>query len=149
SGTCETGGPLAAATGEGIGSDPLGSTGGVVSSQQQLDSGETPLYDPQGIVLARLGSPGVHDPVAIQATNLTGSAPEDRTSLAHWSERIEYHEFELNGDTVVQQVATQAAAGPKGESLLTGGLRGEPWTSASVASQLGASRGPLGIFDDP
>jgi PKD repeat protein len=149
SGACETGGPLTAATGEGIPSDPLGSTGGLVSGQQQLDSGKTPLYDPQGIVVDRLGSPGVHDPIAIEATNLAGSKPEDNPSLARWSERIEYLEFELNGDTVVQQVATQPAAGPKGEPLLTGGLRGEPWTSASVASQLGASRGPLGIFDDP
>jgi hypothetical protein len=149
SGKCETGGPLTAASGEGILSDPLGSTGGLVSSQQQLDAGNTPLYDPQGIVVDRLGSPGVHDPVAIEATNLKGSKPEDKTSLALQSERIEYHEFELKGDTVVQQVATQAAAGPKGEPLVTGGLRGEPWTSASVASQVGASRGPLGIFDDP
>jgi hypothetical protein len=149
SGKCETGGPLTAATGEGIGSDPLGSTGGLVSSQQQLDSGKTPLYDPQGIVVDRLGGPGVHDPIAIEATNLRGSKPEDKTELAHWSERIERYEFEENGDTVVQQVATQAAAGPKGEPLVTGGLRGEPWTSASVASQVGASRGPLGIFDDP
>jgi PKD repeat protein len=148
SGKCEAGGPLEAATGEGIGSDPLGSTGGLVSSQQQLDSGKTPLYDPQGIVVDRLGNQGVHDPVAIEATNLKGSKPEDKTSLARWSERIEYHEFELSGDTVVQQVATQAAVGPKGEPLVTGGLRGEPWTSASVASQVGASRGPLGIFDD-
>jgi PKD repeat protein len=149
SGKCETGGPLAAAAGEGIGSDPLGSTGGLVSSQQQLDAGKTPLYDPQGIVVDRLGTPGVHDPVAIEATNLKGSIPADNGSVAPQTEDIEYREFELNGDTVVQQVATQAAAGPKGEPLLTGGLRGEPWTSASVSSQVGASRGPLGIFDDP
>jgi PKD repeat protein len=149
SGKCETGGPLKAATGEGIGADPLGSKGGLVSSQQQLDSGKSPLYDPQGIVVDHLGSPGIQDPVAIEATNLNGSTAVDEPSLALWSERIEYFEFQLKGDTVVQQVATQKAIGPKGEPLTTGGLRGEPWTSASVASQVGASRGPLGIFDDP
>ncbi len=148
-GKCEMGGALTAAAGEGMRIDPLGSTGGLVSSQQQLDAGKTPLYDPQGIVVDHLGSPGVDDPVAIEASNLKGSTPEDEASLALQSERIEYREFELKGDTIVQQVVSQKGTGPKGETLPTGGLRGEPWSSASVASKLGASRGPLGIFDDP
>lgn len=148
-GTCETGGALTAATGEGIRSDPLGSTGGLVSSSEQLDSGKTPLYDPQGIVVDRLGVTGAHDPVAIEASNLKGSTPEDEHSDALHSDKIGYDEFQLNGDTVVQQVATQDGTGPKGEPLVTGGLRGERWSGTSVASQLGGSRGPLGIFDDP
>jgi len=148
-GSCDAGGALTAAVGEGIGSDSLGSTGGLVSSQAQLDAGKTPLYDPQGIVVDHLGIPGVDDPVAIEASNLKGSRPEDEASLALQSERIEYREFELNGDTVVQQVATQKGTGPKGEAVVTGSLRGEPWSGASVAGELGASRGPLGIFDDP
>lgn len=150
SGACEAGGALTAAIGEGIRSDPLGSTGGMVSSQEQVDGGKTPLYDPQGIVVDRLEEPGVDDPVAIEATNLKGSKPEDQgSSLAHQTEKLEYREFEKNGDTIVQQVATQTGVGPKFEALVTGSLRGEPWSGASVASELGASRGPLGIFDDP
>ena len=120
-----------------------------MSSQAQLDSGKTPLYDPQGIVVDRLGSPGVDDPVAIEASNLKGSTPNDENVEALHSDKIEYREFDTNGDTLVQQVATQNETGPTGQALATGGLRGEPWSGASVASELGASRGPLGIFDDP
>ena len=148
-GKCETGGALTAATGEGIRSDPLGSTGGLVSSQQQLAPlGKTPLYDPQGLVVDHIPGVGV-DPVAIEASNLKGSTPKDENISPLDSDEIEYREFEVNGDTVVQQVATQKGIGPKSESLVTGGLRGEPWSGASVASELGGSRGPLGIFDDP
>lgn len=149
-GSCPGGGELTAATGEGVRSDPLGSTGGLVSGQAQLDAGKTPLYDPQGIVVDRLEKVGVENPVAIEASNLKGSKPEDAgSSLSQQTEKIEYREFEKNGDTIVQPVATQKGVGPKLEPLQTGGLRGEPWSGASVASELGASTGPLGIFDDP
>ena len=153
-GSCPEGGPLIAAVGEGIRSDPLGSSGGLVSSQEQLDAGKTPMYDPQGIVVDRLENPGVENPVAIEASNLTGSKPEDENINAQQSDTIEYREFEANGDAIVQQVATQKGVGPKFEPLVTGGLRGQPWSGASVASELGgpsppASRGPAGIFDDP
>ncbi len=121
--------PLASSTGQ-------GTVGAVIGSEAQLEppSG-TPLYDPQGIVVDRLESPGVDDPVAIEASDLSRSNPEDLQPGGAGP-----YEFERNGNTVVQQVATEGSVG----ELLT------RWSSAEVAGQLGEGAGaPRGIFDDP
>jgi len=127
------GGELKAPGGAGIRPDPLGSGGGLISSEAQLRA-PTPLYDPQGIVVDRLEQ-GVDDPVAIEATNLRGSATANE--LVPTGEPFEYTEYEQLGDTVVQQVATSAAQT---------GERQASWSSAGFT--LG-TWGPRGIFDNP
>ena len=121
--------PLAASTGQ-------GTVGAVIGSEAQLEPrGGTPLYDPQGIVVDRLGTPGVDDPVAIEASDLSGSTPQTVNQNPEGA-----YEDERNGNTIVQQVATQGSAG----DLLAS------WSSASIASELGAGTGgPRGIFGDP
>ena len=121
--------PLASSTGQ-------GTVGAVISSEAQLEplSG-TPLYDPQGIVVDRLGTLNMDDPVAIEASDLSRSNPEDLQPGGAGP-----YEFERNGNTVVQQVATQRSVG----ELLAS------WSSAGLAGELGeGAGGPRGIFDDP
>ena len=121
--------PLASSTGQ-------GTVGAVISSEAQLEplSG-TPLYDPQGIVVDRLGTLNMDDPVAIEASDLSRSNPEDLQPGGAGP-----YEFERNGNTVVQQVATQRSVG----ELLAS------WSSAGLAGELGKALGaPRGIFDDP
>jgi hypothetical protein len=121
--------PLATSTGQ-------GTVGAVISGEAQLEPASgTPLYDPQGIVVDRLETPGVDDPVAIEASDLSRSNPEDLQPGGAGP-----YEFERNGNTVVQQVATQ---GSVGELLAS-------WSSTGIAGELGeGAGGPRGIFDDP
>lgn len=131
-------GGLVAATAAGGGQlrpDPLasevlgspGAVGGVVSSEAQLLSGETPLYGPQGIAVDPLEAGG-DDPVAIEASDIAAQIGRGSPVI---------------GDTIVQQVATE-----NGASVATGGLLTR-WSGASVASQLGADWGPHGISTGP
>ena len=116
-GKCETGGALSPAAEEGVTGDPLGSTGGLVSSQAQLENGQTPLYDPQGIVVDHLPGATTRGPVAVEATNLKSPEPspkDEPNPHIVQSEDIEYREFEESGDTVVQAIATQKETGPNG-----------------------------------
>jgi PKD repeat protein len=134
--TPKAGGLVAATAGGGgqLPPDPLaseilgspGTVGGVVSSEKQLLSGETPLYGPQGIAVDPLEG-SVDNPVAIEASNLDGLGVGTP----------------IPGDTIVQQVATQ----PQGASA-TGDLLGR-WSSSSVAGALGQHEGPHGISTDP
>jgi PKD repeat protein len=112
----------------GLGRDDLGTTGGLVSSQEQLQpSGSTLLYYPQGIVIDRLEKTGVDNPVAIEASDLS---PQGRGTG-------------IQGDTIVQQIATQASEGKGTGAPLAN------WSSASVAATLDGSWGPLGISANP
>ena len=121
--------PLASSTGQ-------GTVGAVISDEAQLDpAGGMPLYDPQGIVVDRLETPSVDDPVAIEGSDLSRSTPQNVIQSGEGA-----YEDERNGNAVVQQVATQGSAG----DLLT------RWSSAAIASELGVGTGgPRGIFDDP
>lgn len=121
--------PLAASTGQ-------GTVGAVVSSEAQLEpSSGTPLYDPQGIVVDRLETPSVDNPIAIEASDLSLSKPETVNQRNEGA-----YEDEQNGNTIVQQVSTQGTVG----ELLT------KWSSASVAGELGPMTGaPRGISEDP
>jgi PKD repeat protein len=102
-----------------------GTVGGVVSREQQLLSGPTPLYGPQGIAVDPLEAAGVENPVAIEASDVNAGVGKGKPII---------------GDTVVRQVATQGAG--------TGDLLAS-WSSASVAGVLGASWGPHGISTSP
>jgi PKD domain len=123
-----TGGELVAAPG--LGSDPLHTTGALIGSEAQLDAGATPLYDPQGIVVDRLEVPNVDNPVAIEATDLSGS-----TSNNSQLGGVGAYEFERNGNTIVQQVATQGSIG---------GLLAK-WSAGELQ---GVDGGPRGILDN-
>jgi PKD domain len=139
------GGLVAASAGAGeppLEADPLASTtgqgkvGSVIGSEAQLDPlAGTPLYDPQGIVVDRLETPSVDDPVAIEASDLSRLTPQTVTQKEEGA-----YEDERNGDTVVQQVATEGGVG----DLLA------RWSSASIATELAKNTGgPRGISDDP
>ncbi len=139
------GGLVAATTSEGeppLKPDPLatstgqGTVGAVISDEAELEpGGGTPLYDPQGIVVDQLETPHVDDPVAIEASDLSRSNPSDLQPGGAGT-----YEFEQNGNTIVQQVATQGSTG----DLLT------RWSSAAIATELAEMTGaPRGIFDDP
>jgi PKD repeat protein len=102
----------------------LHTTGALVSSEEQLLSGATPLYGPQGIVVDPLEVSGVDNPIAIEASNLDGSGEGNP----------------ISGPAIVQQVATQQQG-----AAATGDLTAR-WSDASVASQMGGvSWGPHGI----
>jgi PKD repeat protein len=117
-----------ASNGEPLPSDPLKTTGGLISGKSQLQpSGGTPLYYPQGIVVDRLETAEVDNPVAIEASNMN---PTARVS-------------EVPGDTIVQQVATQPQDGKATGELLAS------WSGASVAKEFDGSWGPLGVSDNP
>ena len=130
-------GGLVAATAAGGGQlppDPLagevsgspGTVGGLISDKEQLLSGVTPLYGPQGIAVDPLEVPDVDNPVAIEASDLN---PESGPGSPR-------------GDTIVQQVATQ----PQGAKA-TGDLLSS-WNGATLAGELGTSWGPLGVSTD-
>jgi PKD domain-containing protein len=135
----------------GLTPDALGTTGGVVSSQQQLQpqpanptpseaeriqSEEKWLWEPQGIAVDRLEAAGVNDnPVAIEASNLHAA--------------VGAQEAVVPGETIVQQVAAQ----PQLEAG-TGTPRstGDPlarWSAASVAGIVHGAWGPQGISTNP
>ncbi|HEY7953505.1 MAG TPA: PKD domain-containing protein [Solirubrobacteraceae bacterium] len=121
--TPASGGELTAAPG--LASDPLHTTGGLVSDKTQLLAGPTPLYSPQGIAIDRLETSGVDNPVVIEASDLLPGAGLGNP---------------IPGDTVVQQVAT--------DGVNTGDLLAS-WSGASVKQQLSGSWGPLGISTNP
>src|ERR1700689_631987 len=126
--TTPSGKQLVAASG--LASDPLGTTGGLVSSQAQLQpGGGTPLYGPEGIVVDPDNTGGTTDPVAIEASELSAEVGKGAP---------------VPGDTIVQQVATSPQTGK-----LTGDLLGS-WTDASVpgAGELD-HYGPAGISVAP
>ncbi len=112
---------------EGLASDPLHTTGGLVSSEAQLLSGSRPLFAPQGIAIDRLEAAGVDNPVAIEASDLLPGGEGNP----------------IRGNTVVQQVATQSHGAVGMGELLSS------WSGVTVAGILGASWGPLGISTDP
>jgi PKD repeat protein len=135
----------------GLPPDALGTTGGVVSSQQQLQpqpatpspseaervaSEERWLWEPQGIAVDRLEAAGVNDnPIAIEASNLHAA--------------VGAQEAVVPGETIVQQVAAQ----PQREAG-TGVQRstGDPlsrWSAASVAGIIHGAWGPQGISTNP
>jgi PKD repeat protein len=110
----------------GLASDPLDTTGGLVSSETQLLEGTTPVYAPQGIAIDPLGVQGVDDPVAIEASDLIPGPTEQGNPI--------------RGNTIVQQVATDG--GDIGSLL-------NRWSGASLTGELGASWGPRGISTNP
>ena len=107
------------------GDEELHTTGALVSSEEQLLSGPTPLYGPQGIAVDRLETNGVDNPVAIEASDGAGQGTP------------------VPGNTIVQQVAAQ----PQG-TVTTGALLAS-WSGASVAGVLGNGTGPHGISTNP
>ncbi len=123
--TANGAGELQAASG--LASDPLHTGGGLVSDTAQLRSGPTLLYSPQGIAIDALETPGVDDPVAIEASDLTGAGSGNP----------------IPGDTIVQQVATQSHGSEGIGDLISS------WSGATLAGTLGASWGPLGISTNP
>jgi PKD repeat protein len=155
---CEAGagGQLVAA--QGLAPDPLASTGGLVSSEEQLEEGATPkerankersaLYDPQGIVVDHLSKvAGVANPVAIEASNPTGLAVDENGEVINEAAPlggVQLFELEEHGETIVQQVATQGSTGAKLTRWppVAGEGQGE-------AGRLAREWGPLGIFADP
>lgn len=117
----------------GLGSDPLGSTGGLVSSKAQLQAKSTYLYWPQGIAIDPVSTAGSDRPVVIEASDLRHVESEESCNST------------VRGDAVVQQVATSVG----GSSKATGEVL-EGWSSQSVSSQIGNhSCGPAGISLDP
>ncbi len=111
----------------GLEPDPLHTTGALVSREEQLASGATPLYEPQGIAVDPLET-NLDDPIAIEASDV---APEVGAGSP------------VPGDTIVQQVATQPQGGKATGDLLAS------WSGASVAAQLGGHWGPHGISTGP
>jgi PKD repeat protein len=109
-------------------SESPGTVGALISDEAQLQSGPTPLYGPQGIVVDHLETAGVDDPIAIEASDLL---PEAGRGVP------------IPGNTIVQQVATQSHG-----TSVAGELLGR-WSGASVKQALGASWGPIGIADNP
>ena len=110
----------------GLANDPLQSTGALLSSARQLLSGASPLYAPQGIAVDPVQAPGVENPIVIEASDYGGTGAGSPP-----------------GDTLVQQVATQAHGASAAGDLLAS------WSGASVAGAFGASWGPLGISTAP
>ncbi len=142
--TAQTGGGEIVAA-PGLNADPLGSTGGVVSKAKQLEEG-APLYDPQGIVVDRIEETGVENPVLIEATNPTGlrlNANKEAINEKAGIEGALLFELEEKGETVVQQVATQASGG----KAIGAPLKRWPGSSSEPGSQQARELGPLGIFD--
>ncbi len=111
----------------GLASDPMHTTGGLVSTAAQLLSAPRPLFAPQGIAIDRLEAPGVDNPVVIEASDLLPGGAGNP----------------IRGNTVVQQVATQPQGGKGIGDLLSS------WSGTTVAETLGASWGPLGISTNP
>jgi PKD repeat protein len=116
---------------EPLSADPLGSTGGLVSSSAQLAgtlSDEHALYDPQGIALD-VTTGGAHD-LAIEASDATGTGASGITSIP--------------GVAGVWQVATVPQGGHA-----TGDVLGN-WSARSISSLPDAPAGedeaaPYGI----
>ena len=109
--------------------DPLKTGGALISYYSQLKrGGGTPLYGPEGIAIDRLESPGVDNPVVIEASDYNTETGKGTPVI---------------GDTIVQQVATQRQDAVRAGDLLAS------WSGAGVAGTLGGSWGPHGIFDDP
>jgi PKD domain-containing protein len=145
-----TGGRLIAA--EGLAQDSLGTTGGVVSTRAQLEEAVAPaaagpLYDPQGIVVDNVQPVGskLDDPVAIEAKIPDAVQQQHREEGAEEEysseEGFDYSEFEARGNTIVQQVATEAQIIPARPI----GALGARWSSSELGKE---NLGPLGIFDD-
>lgn len=118
-------------TASGLTTDPLGSTGGLVSSATQLAgtlSNETALYDPQGIALD-VTSGGERD-LAVEASDGTGTGASGVTSIP--------------GVASVWQVAT-ATQGAHHIGEVVGS-----WSARTLGSLVGAPKGedeaaPYGI----
>jgi hypothetical protein len=104
-----------------------GTVGGLVSDEEQLLSGPSPLYEPQGIAVDPLED-GVADPVVIEAGN-------DHVGVGKGPPVI--------GDAVVQPVATAPRGGKPTGSLLAS------WSGLSLAGQLEGDWGPRGISTGP
>jgi PKD repeat protein len=104
-----------------------GTVGGVVSTEKQLLSGETPLYGPQGLAVDPLEGDG-DNPVAIEASNIRAGVGKGKPII---------------GDTIVQQVAVQPQ-----DTTATGDLLGR-WSGASLAAQMGGDWGPHGVATSP
>jgi PKD repeat protein len=132
--------PLASETPEGAATYQA-TAGGLIGSQAQLQPHEglhpttaaerAWLFEPQGIAVDRLETPGVDNPVAIEASDNQGEVGP------------------VYGNTIVQQVATQSQpASPPAAGVSTGQLLGQ-WSSAGVAEAMGGSWGPGGIVDNP
>jgi hypothetical protein len=145
-----TGGRLVAA--EHLATDPLGTTGGLISTRTQLEEAVAPeasgpLYDPQGIVVDHVHPKGSKsdDPVAIEAKipDAVQRQREEEGLEEEYSaeEGFTYSEFEARGNTIVQQVATEAQASP---ARPIGALAGR-WSSSELGKE---NLGPLGISDD-
>jgi len=145
-----TGGRLVAA--EHLAADPLGTTGGLVSTRTQLEEAVPPatggpLYDPQGIAVDHVHAEGSKpdEPVAIEAKLPDAVQRQHREEEAEEEysaeEGFNYSEFEARGDTIVQQVATEAQASPARPI----GALGARWSSSELGKE---NLGPLGIFDD-
>jgi PKD repeat protein len=108
-----------------LANDPLHTTGGLVSSREQLQSSASSLlHAPQGITIDPLDNPGVDNPVAIEASDLSGTG----------------NGKPIPGGTVVQQIETDGSG--IGSPL-------KEWSGSSLASELGANWGPLGISTNP
>jgi len=115
----------------GLPEDPLHTTGGLISNAEDLTSGPTLLYSPQGIAIDRTEAPGfVDDPVVIEATDYL---PESAAGVPILGNPVP-------GDAIVQQVATS------GDDI--GHLLGR-WSGASLVNELHASWGPAGISANP
>jgi hypothetical protein len=110
--------------------DPLKTGGALISDSSQLElKGGIPLYGPEGIAIDRLETPGVDNPVVIEASDYNTETGRGTPVI---------------GDTIVQQVATQRQGAVQVGDLLTS------WSGAGVATTLGGvSWGPHGIFDNP
>ncbi len=121
---------LVAATGSGLASDPLQTTGALVSSRSQLQpGGGTPLYGPEGIAIDPHTTGGATDPIVIEASELSNGIGKGSP---------------IPGDTIVQQVATSPQSGKD-----TGDLLGS-WTDASVPGAAALDHyGPAGISTNP
>ncbi len=154
----------------GLKSDELGSTGGLLSDEEQLDSNGAPLYEPQGIAVDPLEEPNVDDPVVIEASDLLSASIETSGAddLFHGPggqgfNRNNATEFEQYGDTIVQQVATQTGSAQANGTCWAGAksiVSGEVgrllscWSAAASTEEalgrpaLRGGGGPLGIFDD-
>ncbi len=143
-----TGGRLVAA--EHLATDPLGTTGGLVSTRTQLEEAVTPeaagpLYDPQGIVVDHVHPKGSKpdEPVAIEAKIPDAVERKHREEGAEEEysseEGFGYSEFEARGNTIVQQVGTEAQASPARPI----GALGERWSSGELGKKIWLRSGSL------
>jgi PKD repeat protein len=116
----------------GLSTDPLGSTGGLVSSSAQLAGGlssEHALYDPQGIALD-VTSAGAHD-LAIEATDGTGTGRSGVSSIP--------------GVAGVWQVSTEPGQGGHPTGTVLGSWSARALASLPGVPQSQGEAAPYGI----